>query len=260
MATLKIDPEKTKNIIVEFISDEVKKAGLKGGVIGLSGGLDSAVVLYLTVEALGEKNVLALILPYKESSPENIRDAEELAKIKKVKAVKLDITPLVEPYFSVRKGIDNLRKGNYLARTRMAIIYDFSKELDYMVIGTSNKSERLLGYFTLWGDMACGIAPIGDIYKTQVRELAKHIGVPDKIIKKVPSADLWKGQADEKEIGAKYERIDMIFHMFYDLKWGKDWIVAENFSEEEIELVFNRFRSSEYKRRMPIFPIITSRD
>ncbi len=258
MATLDFNVRQAKNIIVDFIREEIEKANLRGGVVGLSGGLDSAVTMYLMVEALGEDNVLALILPYKESSPENIKDAEELAKLKRIRAIKLDITPFVEPYFEARKEIDNVRKGNYLARIRMAILYDYSRELNYMVVGTSNKSERLLGYFTLWGDMACGITPLGDLYKTQVKVLAKFLGLPDRIIGKVPSADLSKGQTDEDELGVKYGRIDLMFHMFYDLKWSRDWIIAEGFKEEELEIVVRRYKESEFKRRMPLFPKITT--
>lgn len=258
MPTLELDLKATKKIIAEFIQRSIDEAGLEGGVVGLSGGLDSAVTLCLSILALGTKNVLALILPYKESDPENIKDAEELAKKLCVRAIKLDITNLVEPFFSVRKGIDRIRKGNYLARIRMAILYDFSKEYRYMVLGTGNKSERLLGYTTIWGDMACGIAPIGDLYKTQVKALGGELGIPERIIQKTPSADLWKGQTDEGELGISYSRADLILHMFYDLRWGVDWIKAEGITEEEIDRVLKLYKKSEYKRRMPPFPRITT--
>ncbi len=259
MPTVELEVNTAKNVIINFIKKMVNSADKRGVVLGLSGGLDSTVCLYLAVQALGKKNVVALILPYKESNPVNTKDAEELAIATGVKYKTIDITPIADPYFSSIGVQDKLRRGNFLVRIRMAILYDYAKALDYLVLGTGNKTERLTGYTTLWGDMACDLMPLGDIYKTQEIKLARSLGVPEKILKKIPSADLWPGQTDEGELGCKYDTIDAILAMFFDMGWGREWIFAEGYKKEEIERVLKLYQRSEFKRRLPPYPLITTR-
>jgi len=255
----KIDTNVTKVIITDFIKRIVTEADKDGIVFGFSGGLDSTVCLYLAVMALGKKRVKALILPYKESSRDNITDAQNISKAIGVDNTIMDISPIVDVYFKALKINDKIRKGNFLARIRMAIIYDFAKKNNDLVMGTSNKSERLIGYSTLWGDSACDFMPIGDLYKTQVNQLAAFLKVPAKIINKKPSADLWEGQTDEDEIGCSYEDIDTVLSMVFDKGWGRDWVYAEGCKKEVVDKILEMYSSSKFKRQLPPFPkIITA--
>ena len=218
MSYLDIDTKKLKRILLDFIRTYCRKSGFKRVVLGLSGGLDSAVVAYLACQALGARNVLALILPSKESSPESVRDAKQIAKLLGIRSKLIDLTPMIDAYYKRYPDKSRVRKGNKLARERMAILYDFSSRENALVIGTGNKTEALLGYCTIHGDAACAFNPIGDLYKTQVRLLAKELGVPQKTIDKVPSADLWKGQTDEGELGVTYEKVDRFLYYLVDRK------------------------------------------
>ncbi len=258
MPDVEFNINEAKNIINNFIRKIVHSANKQGVVLGLSGGLDSATCLYLAVDALNKNSVFPIILPYKESDPVNTEDALELVKKVGVKYKKLDITPIADTYLDSMKVRDKIRRGNFLARIRMAILYDFAKALNCLVMGSGNKTERLIGYTTLWGDMGCDLMPLGDIYKTQVRELASSLNIPEKILKKAPSADLWQGQTDEGELGLKYEDIDGILMMFFDMGWGREWIFAEGYSKEKIERVLQLYRSTEFKRRMPPYPSVTT--
>jgi NAD+ synthase len=208
-----------------FLADEFEKSGYSKAVLGLSGGLDSATVAFLTTRALRPENVLCVLMPYKMSSPDSISDAERVLHCLGVRSERIDITPMVEPLFDMDPGMDALRRGNIMARERMIILYDRSACERALVVGTGNKTEILLGYGTLHGDTACAINPIGELYKTQVRALAEHIGVPREIIAKPPSADLWTGQTDEAELGFTYERIDALLHS----------IIEENRTTVELE-------------------------
>src|SRR5690606_277116 len=201
-----------RTILVGFIADQIAKAGMKRAVIGLSGGLDSAVSAYLTAEALGPENLLAIRMPYKTSSPDSLNDADAVIKALGLPSMTIPITEMADPLFARFPDMSERRKGNVMARLRMTILYDQSVPWGGLVMGTSNKTELLLGYSTIYGDSGVALQPIGDLYKTQVRELAAALGVPEQIIKKPPSADLWQGQTDEGELGFTYAEVDQLLY------------------------------------------------
>ncbi len=243
--------ERIKNHLVHFIRDEVKKAGFHKGVVGLSGGVDSALVMHLTTEALGKENVLAIILPYKTSSPQSIEDALSIINQLNILYESVDISPMVDAYLAKYPKVNNIHRGNILARQRMIVLYDISAREHALVIGTSNKTEILLGYSTLFGDTACAINPIGDLYKTQIWRLAEEVGVPKNIIEKVPTADLWTGQTDEGELGFSYHDVDKLLYDMVDRNYGDEKLISEGFEKEFIEKVRKRIRENEFKRRLP---------
>lgn len=253
---LNIEPPKVSSVIKKFIEKRVNGSGLNGGIIGLSGGLDSTVTLFLTVAAIGKSNVLGVSLPYQESAQRSIDDAQLAAESVGVELETIDISPISDAYLRKQSNVDKLRKGNFLARIRMSILYDLSAKYSKMVIGTGNKSEKLLGYMTLWGDMACGIAPLGDLYKTQEYKLARYLETPPKIINKEPSADLWPGQTDEKELGFDYETADQVLYYLIEegLQVGK--IVRRGFDKEIVEKIKTLYENTDFKRRLPSFPKI----
>jgi NAD+ synthase len=249
-----IDCEDITNQCAQFIRDEVARARVSGAVLGLSGGVDSAVVATLCVKALSPRHVTALIMPYKTSSPNSISDAEDLSSKLGIETRKVEITPMIDAYFAAsaeRRNADIIRRGNKMARERMAILYDHSRVLNALVVGTGNKTEYLLGYFTLFGDGAYAINPIGDLYKTETWQLAKYLGVPQKIIQKEPSADLWKGQTDEGELGLTYKEADKILYLIYDHGKNEEELIAAGFSAEMIGRVIAKIASTEFKRRPP---------
>ena len=251
MSYLDIDTKKLKRILIDFIRKYCRKSGFKKVVLGLSGGLDSTVVAYLACQALGKKNVLALILPYKDSKLESIKDAKKIADLLGIKSRLVDITPMIEAYYKRYPDKNRVRKGNKLARERMAILYDLSSKEHALVIGTGNKTEALLGYCTIHGDAAYAFNPIGDLYKTQVRLLAKELEVPQKIIDKVPSADLWKGQTDEGELGVTYEKVDRFLHYLVDKKYTPKRLMKLGYKRSFIEKINNMIKRNEFKRKMP---------
>ena len=251
MSYLDIDTKKLKKILVDFIRKYCRKSGFKKVVLGLSGGLDSTAVAYLARQALGRKNVLALILPYKGSNPESVKDAKKIANILGIKSRLIDITPMIDAYYKRYPDKNRTRKGNKLARERMAILYDFSAKENALVIGTGNKTESLLGYCTIHGDAAYAFNPIGDLYKTQVRLLAKELGVPQKIIDKVPSADLWKGQTDEGELGISYEKVDRFLYYLVDKKYTPKRLMKLGYEKKIIEKIKNMIKKNQFKRKMP---------
>lgn len=244
-----------RKIIVDFISGYSCSCG-DGVVIGLSGGLDSAVCATLCVEALGKNSVDLIALPYKTSHPKSLDDAKKIAKHIGKNLEIFDITQAVDSILSLRKMDDRVRIGNICARMRMIYLYDISAERNKIVVGTGNRTERLLGYATMWGDMACAIAPIGGLYKTQVRKLARSIGLPEWIIEKKPTADLWKGQTDESEMGITYELADKILYAKFEENKNREALLSDGFPESAVALVFRRYNSSHFKRRMPKFPKI----
>ncbi|NLH06714.1 MAG: NAD+ synthase, partial [Chloroflexi bacterium] len=205
MSQLKLNTDLARRVITLFIRNEITRGGFKRAVLGLSGGLDSALVAYLTAEALGPENVLAIRMPYRTSSPESLEPAQLVIDALGVRHDTVDITPMVEPLFERFPDMDASRRGNVMARQRMIILFDQSAAWNALVVGTSNKTETLLGYTTIYGDNAAALQPIADLYKAQVRQLARAVGVPEAIVNKAPSADLWPGQTDEGELGYTYD-------------------------------------------------------
>ena len=249
-----MDPKKAKDNLVSFIKNEVRKSGLKRAIIGLSGGLDSTVVAHLCVNALGSENVIGVIMPYETSDPESINDAQMVAKELGIKTEKVDITPMIKAYFDKFPQEDRIRIGNKMARERMSILYDLSRVYDAMVVGTGNKTETLLGYGTIYGDMACGIAPLANIYKSQERELAKYLQVPPKILNKVPTADLWPGQTDEGELGIDYPTMDHILGLLVDKKMTVNEATKKGYKAEDVRKINGRVRDNAFKRKPPLAP------
>ncbi len=248
-----------EEVLTEFIKEELLKAGFKKAVIGLSGGVDSSLTAFLTVKALGKENVIGISMPYKTSSPSSREDAKLVAKTLGIEFHEIDITPQIDAYYKLFPKADPVSKGNKMARERMSILYDFAHREKALVIGTSNKSELLIGYSTRWGDSAHDVNPIGDLYKTQVWEMAEFVGVPEKIVKKKPSADLWPGQTDEGEIGLSYRELDKILVGYVDLRLRKEELIEIGFKKEIVEKVLNMVQKSQYKRKMPIICKISQR-
>jgi NAD+ synthase len=247
------------DLLRRFIREEVTKVGFARGVIGLSGGLDSSVVAYLTAEALGAENTLGVLLPYKTSDPSSVTDAQEIVHRLGIPSLTVDITPMVDAYLERVPDADRIRRGNVMARTRMLVLYDVSAAWQALVIGTSNKTELLVGYGTIYGDMAAALWPLGDLYKTEVRMLARALGVPLRIIEKTPTADLWVGQSDEAELGVPYELLDSILVALVDKRWPPDALVEQGYDEGSVRRVLTMVRSSHFKRRLPLCPKISSR-
>lgn len=249
MEELKINTEEVKEKIVDFIRPQVKGAGLSRAVVGLSGGLDSTIVAYLAKEALGRENVYGVILPYKTTSKEDVEDAKEIIKTLGMNPVEIEITPVVDSLLTSLKDADKVRKGNIMARARMIVLYDQAAKYKALVLGTSNKTELLLGYFTKYGDGGVDLEPLGDLYKTQVRQLAKDLGIPKKIIKKVPTAGLWPGQTDEGELGFTYEEVDRLLYHMIDEKKTDEELIELGFKKEFIEKVRGKIKNTEHKRK-----------
>lgn len=251
MPYLDLDTKKLSKMLVVFIRDFCAKSGFKKVVLGLSGGLDSAVVAYLACQALGKRNVLALILPYKNSDPQALRDARNVVRALGIRSKVIDITPMVDAYYRRFPDKDRVRKGNKLARERMSILYDFSARENALVIGTGNKTEILLGYSTIHGDAAYAFNPIGDLYKSQVRLLAKELGVPQRIIDKPPSADLWRGQTDEGDLGATYEQLDRFLYHLVDKKYGPARLKRLGYKSNFIKRIVGIMKRNEFKGKPP---------
>ena len=246
-----LDTRKLCRILVSFIRDFCKRSGFKKVVLGLSGGLDSSVVAYLAGRALGRQNVLALILPYKSSDPQSLRHARKVVRTLGIRSKVIDITPMVDAYYRRFPDKDRVRRGNKLARERMSILYDFSAREKALVIGTGNKTEILLGYCTIHGDAAYAFNPIGDLYKSQVRLLAKELGVPQQIIEKPPSADLWQGQTDEDELGATYEEMDRFLYYLVDKKYGPARLKRMGYKPAFIKRIVGIMKRNEFKGKPP---------
>jgi NAD+ synthase len=256
---MKINPPFVEKVLCAFIKEELSKFNYSRGIIGLSGGLDSSVCAFLAAKALGPKNVIGLILPYRLTFSEDVRDARSVARRLGIRSRLIDIAPMVDAYFSRFPTRDKVRIGNKMARERMSILYDFSAREKALILGTSNKTESLIGYGTIHGDMACAINALGDLYKTQIRELAAYLGVPEKILEKKPTAGLWPGQTDEGEIGLSYEEIDQILFQLVDCRQALEAVVAAGFARESVEKIVSLIRNSEFKRKMPPIAKISSR-
>ena len=253
------NPPLVRRILKAFIANEVRKVGVERVVVGLSGGVDSAVSAMLAAEALGVANVLAIKMPYRASSAESLAHADLVIARSRIESLHVEITPQIDAYFERFPDADNMRRGNKMARERMTILYDHSARWKALVLGTSNKTELLLGYGTLYGDMASALNPIGDLYKTQVWALAAHIGVPDEIVRKQPSADLWKGQTDEQELGFGYHEVDELLYMMVDLRYARAELHAAGFAEVFVRRVGDMVRNSQFKRRLPVIAKLSNR-
>ncbi|HET6271643.1 MAG TPA: NAD+ synthase [Bacteroidota bacterium] len=248
-----------RKLLVGFLRDEIHGAGFQKGVLGLSGGIDSTVATYLAAEALGKKNVLGVIMPYRTSNPQSRVDAERVGAALGIQTEVVDITPMVDPLLERGKISDPVRAGNIMARQRMIILYDYSYKEAALVIGTSNKTEIFLGYGTLFGDTASALNPLGDLYKTQVWQLARALDVPQNIIDKKPSADLWKGQTDEGELGFTYVQADHLLYNMIDERRSESELVAMGFQQEFIRSIKDKVKKSQFKRRPPLIAKISHR-
>jgi NAD+ synthase len=248
---LSINTDLARKLLTGFIHSEITRTGFSRAVINLSGGIDSALSLVLAAEALGPKNVLAIRLPYRTSSPESLEHAQKLIDMTGVNAMTLEITPMVDALIAKFPDMSNLRKGNVMARTRMIVLYDQTAAFNGLAVGTGNKTEILLGYTTLYGDSACAINPIGDLYKTQVRQLSRALGIPDVVVNKPPSADLWIGQTDEDELGYTYAEVDRLLYLLIDERYTPEECIDAGFAEGFVRAVVERVRRNQYKRVLP---------
>lgn len=248
---LKINTDLAREILLRFIRHEIYQNGFQRAVIGLSGGIDSALSAVLAAEALGPENVLAIRMPYRSSSANSLSDAEALIEKFVMRHDTVDITPMVEPLFERFPDMNSLRRGNIMARQRMIVLYDQSMAFNGLVMGTSNKTEMLLGYSTLFGDSAAALQPIADLYKYQIKQLSAAIGVTDAIINKAPSADLWEGQTDEGELGYRYDTVDQVLYLLVDERYTVEECAAEGFDIDFVRQIWRRVRRNHYKRTMP---------
>lgn len=251
MRDLNINTELARQILVNFIRSEVTRVGYTRAVVGLSGGIDSALSCALAVEALGKENVLAVRMPYKSSSSDSLAHAELLIEQLEIPSKTIEITEMVDPLFARDESITKLRKGNIMARERMIVLYDQSEVFKGLVIGTSNKTEILLGYSTQFGDSASAMNPLGDLYKTQVRQLSRAMNIPAPIIDKPPSADLWEDQTDEGELGFTYEEADKLLYLLIDQRYNAQECIDEGFDEKFVNTVIARIRRNQFKRMLP---------
>jgi NAD+ synthase len=256
---LGIDAAVVERILVGFIRDEVRKVGFERVVLGLSGGIDSALSAALAQRALGAENVIPVIMPYRTSSPESEQDARAVSQAFGLKPDVVDISDQIDAYFARFPDADRGRRGNKMARERMAVLYDMSWAHRALVVGTTNKTEMLLGYGTVHGDMAHALNPLGDLYKTQVWALARHVGVPERVIDKPPSADLWEGQSDEEELGFRYTAVDVLLYYMVDARCTRSELRAMGFEDDFVDAVAARVRDSQYKRRPPLIAKLSAR-
>lgn len=252
---LTLDAPAARQAIVDFIQRTVTDAGYHRALLGLSGGIDSALSAYLAVEALGAENVLALLMPYRTSSPASEADARLVISELGIPHAKLPITPMVDAFQSTDPSMDAGRQGNIMSRTRMILLYDQSVKFGGLALGTSNKAEMLLGYFTLYGDSAAALRPLAMLYKCQVRQLAEAVGVPETIIAKPPSADLWEDQTDEGELGFAYDDADQILYLHVDKKQSLPEITRMGFAPDLVERVVRRMAMTQFKRCDPPVPM-----
>jgi NAD+ synthase len=256
---LGIDTGLVRKILTAFIRSEITRAGFSRAVVALSGGIDSAVSFALAAEALSPQNVLALRLPYKSSSTDSIEHAQILIDQFGCASATIPITGMVDALIEQTPDMSDMRKGNIMARARMIVAYDQSEAFKGLVVGTGNKTEILLGYTTLYGDSACALNPIGDLYKTQVRQLARALNIPEIIIAKAPSADLWAGQTDEGELGFTYEEVDKLLYLLVDQRYRPEECIEAGFEEKFVRKVVERVRRNQFKRGLPPIAKLSNR-
>lgn len=248
---LRLNAELAIQVLQDFIADAVATTESRGVVVGLSGGVDSALAAMLALEALGPDRVHALLLPHRLSSPDSLADAQAVAEKFRFETVTIDISPMVDVYFErVDPQADRVRIGNKMARERMSILFDQAKDLGCLVLGTSNKTEILLGYSTIFGDNASSINPLGDLYKQQVWQLARHLGIPSRIVDKRPSADLWPGQTDEEELGLDYATADEVLYLMFNRGMRADEVVEIGYSAAAVERITALEERYRFKRRL----------
>lgn len=259
MNDLHINTDLARKILTGFIKSELERVGFSRAVIGLSGGIDSALSLALTAEAIGKENLLAVRMPYKTSSKESLEHAQLAIDKFGVQSLTIPITEMADALIQRELKMSDMRKGNIMARCRMIVLYDQSESFGGLVIGTGNKTEILLGYSTLFGDSASAMNPIGDLYKTQVRQLSRAMGIPNEIIDKAPSADLWADQTDEKELGFTYEEVDQLFYYLVDQRYRIQECVEAGFDESFVREVIKRVQRNQFKRILPPIAKVSNR-
>jgi NAD+ synthase len=256
---LKINSELVAEILCRFIRVEIRRAGFQRAVVGLSGGIDSSVVTFLCARALGPENVLAVTMPYKTSSDATRQDSQAVVDQLGVQTLDVPITAQIDAYFAHVGPASQLRLANKCARERMTVLYDQSAAFGALVAGTSNKSELLLGYGTQFGDMASAINPVGDLYKTQLYDLAAFLNVPKHILSKQPTGDLWIGQTDEGELGFSYAEVDRLLVLMVDRRWRRTELLQAGFAPDFVDRVMTMIRRNHYKRRMPVIAKLSHR-
>lgn len=256
---LSLNTDLARDILTGFIKSEITRVGMSRAVIGLSGGLDSALSCALAAQALGADNVLAVRMPYKTSSKDSLEHAQLLIDQLGVQSKTIEITDMVEPLFKLDHEMSKVRKGNAMARARMIVLFDQSEVFKGLVVGTSNKTEILLGYSTIYGDSASAMNPIGDLYKTQVRQLARAMNIPAAILDKPPSADLWENQTDEDELGFTYEEVDKLLYLLVDQRYSPQEAVEAGFDETFVNAVITRIRRNQFKRMLPPIAKVSNR-
>lgn len=259
MKSLEIDPGLVERLLVDFLREEIGNVGFERTILGISGGIDSAVVAALAVKAFGPDNVLGVMMPYKTSNPDSEGDARLLADALGMQTRKVEITDMADGYLDAGGVEAPMRRGNVMARCRMIVLYDLSVEFSGLVVGTSNKTEILLGYSTQWGDSASAVNPIGDLYKAQIYQLARHLGVPAALIDKPPSADLFEGQTDEDELGFTYAEIDPLLYLMVDERFDEDALVAEGYERAFVRKIAGRIAGTQFKRVPPIIAKLSKR-
>ena len=256
---LAINTDSTARLLAGFVANEVRKVGFERVVLGLSGGIDSALSAFLAARALGPENVLAVMMPYSGSSAESLSDAQAVVDTLGIRGRVIAISAMADAFIGQSGASTNKRKGNIMARTRMVVLYDQSEEFGGLVLGTSNKTELLLGYGTLYGDMASALNPLGDLYKTQVWALSEALGVPDSIVSKPPTADLWVGQTDEGELGFTYREVDEVLFQLVDERYSEAELVAAGYEAAFVHKVARLIAGSQFKRALPVIAKVSAR-
>lgn len=254
-----LDAAVARKVLVGFVRDEIRKVGLKKAVLGLSGGIDSALSCFIAAEALGPENVLAVRMPYRTSSQGSLDHAQLVIDQLGVQSETVEITEMVDGWRRQSPGMAPLRAGNIMARCRMITLYDRSSVFGGLVVGTGNKTELMLGYTTLFGDQGCALNPIGDLFKTQIRALSAEMNVPRVIIDKAPSADLWEGQTDEQEMGLSYDEVDQLLHVLVDLRYSLEEAVDLGFDVNYVNRIWRMVSRNQFKRRYPLIAKVSGR-
>lgn len=253
-----INPHVTEQWLIAFLQDELMiRRNVHQAVVGLSGGVDSAVTAFLCARALGPKNVHAIRMPYKTSSAASLTDARAVVDALGIEEHTIDISAAVDGYLQYEPEADVRRRGNVMARMRMVVLFDQSAKYNALPVGTGNKTERLLGYFTWHADDTPPVNPIGDLYKTQVWALARHLGVPQALVEKAPSADLEANQTDEADLGITYAKADAILARMLE-GYSNEQLVERGFAQRDVDLVRRRVDGTHWKRHLPTTAMLTN--